>query len=145
MCYITPRLVLLGAEVAFSANYSPAVAALNGSGTSRFTSSLQTGYRAGFWVLERELKTSPTVPVCTFPLSFFFFFFGTGLAAAQALLCSWELASLPAVLIEKGPSGEADRPREYQMIGVKVWSGFSMGGVGVGGIQRDQNNHNLRD
>lgn len=61
--------------MAFSANYSPAVAALNGSGTPRFTSSLKTGYRAGFCVLERELKTSPTVPVCTFPLSFFFFFF----------------------------------------------------------------------
>lgn len=114
--------------MAFSANYSPAVAALNGSGTPRFTSSLKRGYRAGFCVLERELKTSPTVPVCTFPLSFFFLFFGTGLAAAQAPLCSWEFASLPAVLIEKGPSGEADRPREYQMIGVKVWSGFSMAG-----------------
>lgn len=46
-------------------------------------------------------------------------------------MCSWELASLPAVLIEKGPSGEADRPREYQMIG--VWSGFSMRGLGWGG------------
>lgn len=73
--------------MAFSANYSPAVAALNGSGTPRFTSSLKTGYRAGFCVLERELKTSPTVPVCTFPLSFFFLFLALGLPRLR-LFCA---------------------------------------------------------
>lgn len=78
-------------------------------------------------------------------LFFFLFFFGTGPAAAQALLCPWELASLPAVLIEKGPSGEADRPRKYQIIGVEVWTGFSVSWREGGGGQRDQNNHELRD
>lgn len=99
--------------MAFSDNYFAMIVALNRSGSPK-SGGLKPNCRSGSRVLGRELEASPIVSGCTFPLDLFFFLFfflapSLPRLRLSAVLCSWELASRPAVLIERGPNSEADR------------------------------------